>query len=222
MIIGSGIAGLFCALKCARAGCNVSIVTKDKPTDSSTNWAQGGIAAILDKTNDMGIDVHIKDTLNSGAGLCDEAVVKIVVEEAGDRIRDLLSIGVNFDKDKDGEFDYAKEGGHSQNIILHSKDATGAEIEASLISAVEREEYIKMYPNTLAVDFILADKNSSEKEIVGVWCLNLENNEMRTVSADATIIASGGGGTDLAARGHLFLLLFIYFTFEELFTFYLF
>ena len=108
MIIGSGIAGLFCALRCARAGCSVAIVTKDKPTDSSTNWAQGGIAAILDKTNEKGIELHIQDTLKSGAGLCDEDIVKLVVEEAGDRIQDLLSIGVNFQKNQDGNLIYVE------------------------------------------------------------------------------------------------------------------
>ncbi|MGY8670105.1 MAG: FAD-dependent oxidoreductase, partial [Candidatus Poseidoniales archaeon] len=131
IIIGSGIAGLFAALELSDAGYDVLVVTKQRPEDSSTNWAQGGIAAILDQTDNSGIESHITDTLACGDGQCDEEVVRVVVSEAGDRIRDLLSIGVSFEKAGE-DFHFAKEGGHSTARILHAKDATGKEIESAL------------------------------------------------------------------------------------------
>ena len=102
-IIGSGIAGLFAALKIANSGHEVTIITKLRVKDSSTNWAQGGIAGILDKTDASGIESHIKDTLISGDGLCDERIVRTVIESAADCINELVSIGVNFETDERGE-----------------------------------------------------------------------------------------------------------------------
>ena len=153
VIIGSGIAGLFAALRLDDAGHEVVIITKQRPEDSSTNWAQGGIAGILDKTDAKGMEEHIADTLACGDGLCDEEIVRCVVEEAGDRIRDLLLAGVKFEKDGD-DFHYVKEGGHTSRRILHAKDATGAEIERALNAAVSRSENITMRPHTLGVDLI--------------------------------------------------------------------
>ena len=97
VIIGSVIAGLFAALRLDEAGHEVVIITKQRPKDSSTNWAQGGIAGILDKTDGEAMEAHISDTLSCGDGLCDEEIVRCVVEEAGDRIRDLLAAGVHFE-----------------------------------------------------------------------------------------------------------------------------
>ena len=111
-IIGSGIAGLFSALKLANSGYEVTIITKQRIKDSSTNWAQGGIAGILDKTNTSGKEAHIEDTLKSGDTLCDETVVREVIDRAADCISELVSIGVNFEKNSHGEFKLAKEGGH--------------------------------------------------------------------------------------------------------------
>ena len=142
LIIGTGIAGLFAALRLANEGFEVEIITKQRPKDSSTNWAQGGIAAILDKTNLQEIEGHIKDTLDAGDGLCDERVVRMVVEEAGERIMDLLSIGVEFERNKQGEFQLAQEGGHSSRRILHAKDATGKEIERALTTAAQEHQNI--------------------------------------------------------------------------------
>ena len=193
LVIGSGIAGLFAALRCAGAGHEVSIITKSEPQHSSTNWAQGGIAGILDKTDGVGLEAHISDTLQAGAGHCDEGVVKMVCSEAADRINDLLSIGVLFEKGEDGQFDLAREGGHSVSRILHAKDATGAMIEKSLMDAIRDSSKIRMMANHLAVDLILRDRDSPEKDIAGVWCLN-DSNEMITIAADAVMIATGGAG----------------------------
>ena len=119
VVIGSGIAGLFAALKLSEGGHDITIITKERSVDSSTNWAQGGIAGILDKTDGEAMNSHILDTLTAGDGLCDENVVRCVVEEAGDRIRDLLSYGVDFEKEE-GEYHLVKEGGHSSRRIFRS------------------------------------------------------------------------------------------------------
>ena len=193
IIIGSGIAGLFAALRLDKAGHEVIIITKQRPEDSSTNWAQGGIAGILDKTDGEGMNAHINDTLSSGDGLCNEEVVRCVVEEAGDRIRDLLSIGVDFEKEGD-EFHLVKEGGHSTRRILHAKDATGAEIERALTSAVDSSDNISLRPHTLGVDLIQRTHGNPNDGIKGIWCLDLGTGNMEAISADAVLIATGGCG----------------------------
>ena len=154
VIIGSGIAGLFTACKLADAGHEVTVVTKQRPKDSSTNWAQGGIAAILDKTNEDGMESHDQDTLKSGDDACDEDVVRSIISEAGERIVDLINIGVEFEKHKDGTYALIREGGHSTERILHAKDATGREIERALTSYADSHANIAMKPNTLAIDLI--------------------------------------------------------------------
>jgi len=193
VIIGSGIAGLFSALRLANADNEVLIITKLRPQDSSTNWAQGGIAGILDKTNGDAMEAHITDTLVCGDGMCDEEIVRYVVKEAGDRIRDLLTIGVQFEKDGD-EFHLVQEGGHSARRILHAKDATGKEIERALTKAVEIHDNITMRPHTLGVDLIQKEHGNPSKGIAGVWCLDLDSGEMLSVAADAIMIATGGAG----------------------------
>ena len=193
VIIGSGIAGLFAALKLSDAGHEVIIITKQRPEDSSTNWAQGGIAGILDKTDGAGMKAHIADTLSCGDGLCDEEIVRCVVEEAGDRIRDLLAAGVNFEKDGQ-DFHYVKEGGHTARRILHAKDATGAEIERALNEAVADRKNITMRPHTLGVDLIQRVHTSPKDGIKGIWCLCLDSGEMEAIPSDAILIATGGCG----------------------------
>ncbi len=193
-IIGSGIAGLFAALRLGDAGHTVTVITKQRPTDSSTNWAQGGIAAILDKTDGVGIESHIKDTLQSGDGLCDVEVVKSIIGEAGERIQDLLSIGVQFETDEDGSFNLVKEGGHSTRRILHAKDATGKEIERALSESAANHEHITIKPNTLAIDLIQTKHGHPEQGISGVWCLNQLSQEVLTFAADIILLATGGVG----------------------------
>ncbi len=193
VIIGSGIAGLFAALKLEEAGHEVIIITKQRPEDSSTNWAQGGIAGILDKTDGKGMEAHIADTLSCGDGLCNEEIVRCVVEEAGDRIRDLLAVGVEFEKEGD-DFHYVKEGGHTSRRILHAKDATGAEIERALNQAVSDSVNISMRPHTLGVDLIQRTHGNPINGIKGIWCLSLDNGEMEAIAADAILIATGGCG----------------------------
>ena len=194
-VIGSGIAGLFLANRCAEKGLNVALITKKSISTSNTNWAQGGIAGVLDSNDENAIEAHVQDTLSSGAGLCDEKVVRSVVLEAADRIRDLENHGVRFDKNQDGEYDKAREGGHSNRRILHSKDATGAEIERALSKSASNEMYknFKIYENWMAIDLIQREYGNPKKGIVGLWCLS-PSGIVHTLPAKAIILATGGVG----------------------------
>jgi len=194
VIIGSGIAGLFAALRLADAHHTVTVVTKQRPTDSSTNWAQGGIAAILDKTDGVGLEAHVNDTLRSGDGLCDENVVRTIITEAAERIQDLLHIGVRFETNEDGAFNLVREGGHSKRRILHAKDATGKEIERALSEGAAQHPNITIKPNTLAIDLIQREHGNPNQGIAGVWCLDQVSQEVLTLSADIVFLATGGVG----------------------------
>ena len=154
----------------------------------------GGIAAILDKTNLARNRWPHQGYLNAGDGLCDESVVRMVVEEAGERILDLLSICVEFERNKDGAFELAQEGGHSSRRILHAKDATGREIERALTTAARDHERIIMRPNTLAIDLIQRQHKTPSEGVCGVWALDQETNQVLTIVADAVILATGGAG----------------------------
>ena len=193
-IIGSGIAGLFSALKLANAGHEVTVITKQRLKDSSTNWAQGGIAGILDKTDIGAKESHIEDTLKSGDGLCNESMVREVIEGAAECIFELVNIGVQFEKNQHGEFKLAKEGGHTERRILHAKDATGREIERALTEAAKNHNNISLMRNTLAIDLIQRDYGNPEQGVCGVWCLDQKSREVITVKADSVIIATGGVG----------------------------
>src|SRR4051812_21599764 len=127
LVLGSGIAGLFFALKVAPHG-RVAIVTKKNRAESNTNYAQGGIAAVTAKEDSF--ELHLRDTLEAGAGLCHEDVVRTIVEEGPERVRELVELGMRFSEHQEGdhkEWDLGKEGGHSQRRILHAKDVTGRE-----------------------------------------------------------------------------------------------
>ena len=194
-VIGSGIAGLFLAHRCVQKGLNVALITKKNISTSNTNWAQGGIAGVLDTEDKDAIEAHVKDTLSSGAGLCEEKVVRSVVLEASDRIRDLINHGVRFDKNNDGEFDKVREGGHSYQRILHSKDATGEEIERALAKSTsgEIDERFTILENWMAIDLIQKEHGSPEKGIVGVWCL-APSGIVHTLPAKTIVLATGGVG----------------------------
>jgi len=194
MIIGSGIAGLFAANRLADAGHTVTVVTKQRTKDSSTNWAQGGIAAILDTTDQQGIRAHIHDTLMSGDGACDEAVVRSVITEASPRIHDLIAIGVQFQPSAEGGFALAQEGGHSEPRILHAKDTTGREIERALAAKAEGHPNIRLRTNTLAIDLIQRVHGTPAEGVAGAWCLDQISGEVVTLSADAVVLATGGVG----------------------------
>ena len=194
-VIGSGIAGLFLAHRCVQKGLNVALITKKNISTSNTNWAQGGIAGVLDTEDKDAIEAHVKDTLSSGAGLCEEKVVRSVVLEASDRIRDLINHGVRFDKNNEGEFDKVREGGHSYQRILHSKDATGEEIERALAKSTsgEIDERFTILENWMAIDLIQKEYGSPGKGVVGVWCL-APSGTVHTLPAKTIVLATGGVG----------------------------
>lgn len=197
LVIGSGIAGLFAALKISEYA-DVIMVTKKNKAESNTNYAQGGIASVIDPTDTF--EKHVEDTLIAGAGLCDRKAVESMVKEGPERIKDLIDIGTNFTK-KGKDFDLAREGGHSMSRILHAKDLTGQEIERALIHAVENKKNIKIFENAIAID-LLTEHNISRikqspnknRNCWGAYILDSSKNEVIKINSKATILATGGLG----------------------------
>ena len=135
IVVGTGISGLSFALKAASHG-RVAVLTKRSPEASNTAWAQGGISCVADPQDSF--DAHIADTMDAGAGLCEEAVVNTIVRSAPAAIEDMTAQGVNFDREANGSFSLGREGGHTQRRILHARDTTGREISEKLLSAATR------------------------------------------------------------------------------------
>jgi len=161
LVLGSGIAGLTFALKVAPHG-RVAIITKKNSAESNTNYAQGGIAAVTSKEDSF--ELHVRDTLQAGAGLCKEEVVRTIVQEGPERIAELIELGMKFsEREIPGpngarELDLGREGGHSKRRILHAKDVTGREIERALLAAIARRPSVKIFENHLAIDLITTRK----------------------------------------------------------------
>ena len=202
LVIGSGIAGLSFAVKMALSSPekSVTIITKDVLIESNTKYAQGGIAVVTDFLNDD-FEKHRKDTLIAGDGLCDEEVVKIVVEEGPERLREIIDMGVRFDKDPDGEYQLGVEGAHSAKRILHHRDMTGYEIQRSLVKKIRTLKNVDILEHHFAVDLITqhhfgekVTRSRKDTQCYGAYVMNLENNRVLKVSAGATILASGGAG----------------------------
>jgi len=197
LVIGSGIAGLSFAIGAARHG-TVALVTKRERGASNTAWAQGGIACVT-STEDS-FELHVRDTLEAGAGLCDERVVRSIVTDGPERIRELIELGVHFDERETGnghhELDLGKEGGHSRRRILHSRDVTGREIERALLAAIARERNIVVLENHMAVDLITLGKLGyvSTDRCLGAYVLNESTGEVITLRSDRTVLATGGCG----------------------------
>lgn len=200
IVIGSGIAGLTFAREAAEHG-SVAVITKRALADANTSYAQGGIACVSDA--DDSIDLHVQDTLTAGAGLCDEEVVRMIVSEGPARIRELIDLGVHFDlrqseTDENGEpaLDLTREGGHSRRRILHSRDATGREIERALIQSVKDNPRIDLLTDHMAVDLITTGKlgYTTEDRCVGVYVLDETTGDVETLRTDRLILATGGCG----------------------------
>src|SRR2546429_5195506 len=197
VVIGSGIAGLSFALKAARHG-SVAVITKRKGADTNTAWAQGGIACVTSAEDSF--ELHVRDTLEAGAGLCDEAVVRTVVTEGPERIRELTELGVQFDqREVSGhhrELDLGKEGGHSKRRVLHVRDATGQEIEERLLHELAKRPNVDLWENHMAVDLITAAKLgfATEDRCLGVYILDEKTEEVETVRSDRSVLATGGCG----------------------------
>lgn len=197
IVIGSGIAGLSFALKAAATG-SVAIITKRAPSESNTSYAQGGIASVTSPEDSF--ELHVADTLEAGAGLCDEQIVRSIVTDGPARIRELIEIGVQFDERDDAngthELDLGREGGHSKRRILHARDVTGREIERALLAAVAQNPAIEVFENHMAVDLITLKKlgMTSEDRIVGVYVLDEANLNVVPLRSDRVILATGGCG----------------------------
>ncbi|HYR57810.1 MAG TPA: L-aspartate oxidase [Chthoniobacteraceae bacterium] len=197
VVIGSGIAGLSFALKAADHG-SVAIVTKGARSDSNTAWAQGGIASVT--SSEDSFELHGKDTLEAGAGLCDERVVRTIVTDGPARIRELIERGVHFDErelpDGSHELDLGREGGHSKRRILHTRDVTGREIEGALLASVAAHPEITVLENHMAVDLITLGKLGyvSEDRCLGVYVLDEATGAVLTIRTDRLILATGGCG----------------------------
>ena len=198
LVIGSGIAGLSYALRVAEYG-KVMIITKANEDETNTKYAQGGIAAVTYAPDS--IQKHIEDTLIAGDGLCDEAIVRIVITEGMDRIQDMIRWGANFDRDASGKYDLAREGGHSEHRVLHHKDNTGFEIENKLLQQIHKHPNIELHTHLFALDLItqhhLGDeitRSGGGINCFGVYVLNMLTNKVETILSRITLMASGGAG----------------------------
>ncbi|HHS49324.1 MAG TPA: L-aspartate oxidase, partial [Desulfurella acetivorans] len=185
IVIGSGVAGLRAAIELNTLNLDIAIYTKDSAKESNTNYAQGGIAVCLSK--DDNFDLHIKDTLVAGAGLCNKKSVEILVKEGADRVKELINWGCKFDKNENGELNFTREAAHSVNRVLHANgDATGAEIERALLSKAHTEN-IEINEHYRLLDLIVENK-----KIVGAKFHNLQNNTLEYIYAKSVILATGG------------------------------
>ncbi|MDI6400872.1 L-aspartate oxidase [Balneolaceae bacterium ANBcel3] len=197
LVLGSGGAGLSYALRVARYG-TVAVITKKDSAESNTNYAQGGLASVVDKEDSF--EAHIQDTLVAGAGLCHEEVVKMVVQSGPDVIRELLDWGARFTENK-GNLDLGREGGHSRNRIVHAADRTGKEIELALLSAVGKHSNIEIFEHHFALELITehhlgkkVTRHDSDTHCYGAYVFDTYSNKVEPVYAKATLLATGGVG----------------------------
>lgn len=195
LVIGTGVAGLLTALKAARFG-RVVLVTKRRATDSTTRFAQGGIAAVMKR--DDSFSAHVEDTLRAGAGICRKPIVEMVVEHGPRMIRELMQYGVRFSTQPGAaELELGREGGHSAHRIVHFKDFTGQEIERALYAAAQREPNIDIEEDSLAVNLLGgrhdADTPDRERAVRGAYVLRPDGAIVPRL-ARTTVLATGGCG----------------------------
>jgi L-aspartate oxidase len=191
LVIGSGIAGLNFALLAAEHG-RVVVVTKKRPSDTNTNWAQGGVAAVL--ASDDTFERHIDDTLVAGDGLCDRPVVEMCVMDGPAQVQRLLDLGVKLDRGPDGQLDLGREGAHTRHRVVHWEDVTGREIQRALIEAVGKHSNITVLDEHIAVDLLSMAKYGGDPGCFGAYVLDRKSGEVKTICARATVLASGGTG----------------------------
>lgn len=200
IVVGSGIAGLSFALKVAEAGKKVAIITKKNSAESNTNYAQGGIAAVTSRTDD--VEMHVADTLDAGDGLCDENAVREILKDGAASIEELARRGVAFTQLDDGRVSLGKEGGHSKRRILHVKDVTGKAIEEALVHGIETSPNIDIFEHHFAVELITASKLAKQRQsklegqdrVLGLYALNTHTERVETFVAGAVLLATGGIG----------------------------
>ncbi len=198
LILGSGIAGLTAALEAAdHARCLV--LSKGPVDETNTSRAQGGIAAVF--AQDDSFDLHVRDTLLAGAGLCDPDVVATCVAEGPEHIRWLDALGVGFDRvaeEPDAAFELGREGGHSRRRVVHAKDTTGRAVEEVRLHAAQRHPNITLRPDSLGVDLItlrkLEDGRHARDRCIGAYIMDRPGGRIYTVGASGTVLATGGAG----------------------------
>ncbi|MGC6417713.1 MAG: L-aspartate oxidase [Bradymonadia bacterium] len=192
LVIGSGIAGLSCALECA-AFAEVVLVTKRDLSEANTRYAQGGISAVMGQ--DDSFESHLHDTLEAGAGLCKPHVVEHCVREGPAAVQRLVEWGVHFDGEN-GAFDLGREGGHSHRRVLHAGDITGAEIERALVESVRTNSRITILENHHAVDLLTSRKHLQRpnNHCLGAYVLDVHTKDVTTIRAGVTVLATGGAG----------------------------
>ena len=202
LVIGSGIAGLTYAIKTAKEfpDKKITVITKTQADETNTKYAQGGIAGVWDEDNDS-YEKHIDDTLIAGDGLCNEKIVEIVVKEGPERIKEIIEYGAEFDKNEKGEYSLSKEGGHSENRILHHKDITGQEMERALLDELSSFKNIELLNHCFVIDIItqhhlgyLVTKSTLDITCYGVYVFNLHNHRIEKILSKITLLATGGCG----------------------------
>jgi len=192
LVLGSGISGLTYALEASRKG-RVVVVTKRTISESNTNYAQGGVAAVMDPTDSFA--EHAADTVRVGYGLAKPEIVDLVVEGGPDAIKRLVELGADFDPEEDGDgLDLTREGGHSARRVVHSGDITGREIQRVLVEAVKRVPEIEVYEDHMAVDLIDLSKFGGPHQIAGAYVLDTKEGVVHTFVSRATVVATGGAG----------------------------
>ena len=195
VVLGSGLAGLSFALKVAPHG-RVAIVTKKDRAESNTNYAQGGIASVTSKEDSF--ELHVRDTLEAGAGLCKEEVVRTIVSEGPALVRELIDFGVKFTEKENahGQYDLGREGGHTRRRILHAGDITGREIERALLVQVAQHQNITVLEESLAIDLITTQKLgvNGPNQCLGCYALDKKRNVVEVFAAKFTLLATGGSG----------------------------
>jgi L-aspartate oxidase len=197
LIIGSGVSGLSFALKVAQFS-KVTLITKKKKADTATNLAQGGVAAVLSVEDS--VEAHVADTLRSGDGLCNEKIVRIVTTEGPDRVRELMDLGVRFQRGENGQgFDLGMEGGHSARRVAHAADLTGKEIERALLEQIAVNPNITVLEDHLAIDLLIESKALGREpdngdRCLGAYVFNRLTGEVETHRAGVTVLCTGGCG----------------------------
>lgn len=197
LVIGSGIAGLLFALQAAKQG-KVTVLSKNSLSEGNTWYAQGGIASVVSPLDSF--ESHVADTLDAGAGLCHEDIVRLVVEDGPRCIEQLVSLGTTFDREQSSaDFELGREGGHSARRILHSGDQTGAEIHRALLKAVSTNPNIELLPYHTAVDLITERHTKGggsrrTQEVLGAYVFNQQTQKVEALGAKITLLATGGVG----------------------------
>lgn len=201
LVIGSGISGLSYALKIAqqKPDTKITVITKSDDEESNTKYAQGGVAVVTDFTKDS-FEKHIEDTLRAGDGMCKRETVEVVVKEGPERIREIVKWGANFDKNDSQTYDLGREGGHTENRVVHHKDITGAEIERALLKAIKRSKNIQLLNHHYVVDLITEHHIPGESfdkynlNCYGAYVLDMKKQQIKKMSAKITLMATGGCG----------------------------